>query len=595
MKGHLSRIRSAFLAALVRLIETVWARLLLILGIAALPLAILAAYLLWTGYDHAAAAPEHVAGSMNASLVARYDTIVATAERHLKAVARTAASPDGACPSGNADSLRGDLAPALDVLVVDRHGRITCASAPEVASGLDRALDSALADLRGGNASVTRLLSDFGGRGATLVVGRPGHGDGQYAGAVFVAIPLGGAATTALPPNAWLVGPDAATAGPSPSSNLPPPDALAALFKDGSGSRRLPARSGAPFAYAVGRLNDGIVVLTATPAGPAMEAAAQQLRLNAFILLGLVGFGFAAIAVIAHIGIVRPLEVLGEAVSRWQNGDAYEYAIRRHVPREIADLARAFTDATKSLSDRDRDLKAALEQRDLVMQEIHHRVKNNLQIVASLLNLQSGRVRQPEARAEFQAARDRVRALATLHRHLYARGDLQHINMRSFLTELCGQLFQAMGEADGDRIRLTITAQDLAMSSDQAVPLALIVTEAVTNALKYAFPSGRSGFVDVQLTTGAARDSQPREATLVIEDNGIGLPAGRADTETGPRDGLGLNLIRGFSRQLGAQLLITEVNGTRYEVVIPLTAASYAETDEDALIEPAESSVGPAD
>ena len=198
------------------------------------------------------------------------------------------------------------------------------------------------------------------------------------------------------------------------------------------------------------------------------------------------------------------------------------------------------------------------------MQEIHHRVKNNLQVVASLLNLQAGRIRAPEAKAEFQSARDRVRALSTLHRHLYAHGGVHAINMRSFLTELCGQLFQAFGETPGKRIHLEIDASELDMSSDQAVPLALIVTESVSNAVKYAFPNGRDGHVLVRLS--AERDV----AELVVRDDGIGIPAGQAETEAGPRDGLGLQLIRGFSRQLGATLRVDEGDGTRYTIVVPL-------------------------
>ena len=198
------------------------------------------------------------------------------------------------------------------------------------------------------------------------------------------------------------------------------------------------------------------------------------------------------------------------------------------------------------------------------MQEIHHRVKNNLQIVASLLNLQASRIRQPEARAEFQSARDRVRALATLHRHLYAHGEVHTIDMREFLVELCGQLFQAMGEQPGKRLQLHIEATELKMSSDQAVPLSLIVTEAVSNAVKYAFPAGRKGNVWVRLTTDGST------AELDVRDDGIGIPAGRVETEAGTRDGIGLQLIRGFSRQLGATLDVTEANGTEYLVRMPL-------------------------
>ncbi len=206
----------------------------------------------------------------------------------------------------------------------------------------------------------------------------------------------------------------------------------------------------------------------------------------------------------------------------------------------------------------------AMQQQELLMQEIHHRVKNNLQIVASLLNLQSSRIRQPEAHAEFQSARDRVRALATLHRHLYAHGEIHTIDMHEFLTELCEQLFTAFGETVGERLQLTIDAPELKMSSDQAVPLSLIVTEAVSNAVKYAFPGGRSGNIAVRLL------QEGDMVELNVQDDGVGIPAGRVNTEIGVRDGIGIQLIRGFARQLGATLTVDETTGTHYRVRLPL-------------------------
>jgi two-component sensor histidine kinase len=202
------------------------------------------------------------------------------------------------------------------------------------------------------------------------------------------------------------------------------------------------------------------------------------------------------------------------------------------------------------------------------------------------MNLQASRIRQPEAKAEFQSARDRIRALATLHRHLYAHGELHTINMRGFLTELCGQLLQAIGEsptgaASGGRIKLHIEAPELQMSSDQAVPMALIVTEAVSNAAKYAFPAGRRGSIEVRLTT------EGDTARLVIEDDGVGIPAGRAETETGIRDGIGIQLIRGFARQLGATLTVTEDGGTRYMLTVKLHRARL-QGDPTPEMEPAE-------
>jgi hypothetical protein len=274
---------------------------------------------------------------------------------------------------------------------------------------------------------------------------------------------------------------------------------------------------------------------------------------------------------------VAPLRRVIDAVRRWREGGPFDAIPDAAAPAELQELTRSFGEATEALTKRETQLRAAMTQQDLLMQEIHHRVKNNLQVVASLLNLQASRIRLPEAKAEFQSARDRVRALATLHRHLYAYGEVHTINMRSFLKELCGQLLQAMGGTD--RITLNIEASELQISSDQAVPMALIVTEAVSNAAKYAFPGGRRGKITVRLIT--ERDV----ARLVIEDDGIGIPAGRIETETGIRDGIGLQLIRGFARQLGATLTVTEDLGTRYDVELRLRRSAAREHATELLAE----------
>ncbi len=251
-------------------------------------------------------------------------------------------------------------------------------------------------------------------------------------------------------------------------------------------------------------------------------------------------------------------------MDNWRAGAPFDIRRFHGSHRDLRRLAISFKRATLALERQQSRLRAAAVAQELSMQEIHHRVKNNLQIVASLLNLQASRIRLPEARAEFQSARDRVRALATLHRHLYAHGEVHTIDMREFLAELCGQLFQAMGETPGKRLHLHIDAPELMMSSDQAVPLALIVTEAVSNAVKYAFPAGRSGNVWIRLS------STGETAELDVRDDGIGIPAGRVETEAGTRDGIGLQLIRGFSKQLGATLDVREGAGTQYIVKLPL-------------------------
>ena len=311
-------------------------------------------------------------------------------------------------------------------------------------------------------------------------------------------------------------------------------------------------------------MGEGYSLIVAYPAQKDREAATALLirRIGQLFLLLLIGL--AGVAIGTHLALVEPLTQLSRAVARWRIDGRFDPASLRDPPTEVGDMAATFAEATRSVADHAARHQTAVAQQELLMREIHHRVKNNLQIVASLLNLQASRIRVPEARAEFASARDRVRALATLHRHLYMHGEVHTIDMPGFLAELCNQLFQAMGEVPGRRIRLDIEASPLQMSSDQAVPLSLVVTEAVSNAVKYAFPGGRAGQINVRLTT----DGQT--ADLVVEDDGVGIPAGKTETDSGPRDGIGITLIRGFARQLGATLTVHEDAGTRYSLRMPL-------------------------
>ncbi len=369
----------------------------------------------------------------------------------------------------------------------------------------------------------------------------------------------------------WLVDPagGVTVAGAGGLGGLPREPVLARLLASETGLQAR-AADGRLFAYAAAPLLNGVRLVVGYPSQIDQEAAERALALRLILLLLLLVLGLATIAFGASIELITPLKRLGGEVRAWRGSGVFNPARVGHAPLELRELALSFSRATKALDRRERELRTAIEQQELLMKEIHHRVKNNLQIIASLLNLQAARIRQPEARAEFQSARDRVRALATLHRHLYSQGEVHTIHTRSFLVELCGQLFQAMGETEGDRISLDIEASELQMSSDQAVPLALIVTEAVSNAIKYAFPDGRRGHVAVRLSTLRGELHQDDEAELVIQDDGVGIPAGRAETETGTRDGIGLQLIRGFVRQLGATLDVIEGQGTLYRVRLPL-------------------------
>lgn len=351
-------------------------------------------------------------------------------------------------------------------------------------------------------------------------------------------------------------------ASPAP----PPPDVvrwIGAMTPVQRESRQLLSVGDAAFAF--GPIEGGVSALTMTRRNPAETHALVMFVIWLFVIVGLLGCGLVGVTQSANLLLVAPLRRLTGSVERWQaGGGVFDGRANWIMPVEIRRLARAFTQATRSLAHDERRLARAAVRQELLLKEMHHRVKNNLQIVASLLNLQANRIRQPEAREEFAQARDRVRALATLHRYLYAEGELFSMNMEHFVTELCGQIMQAAAHAESGRLGLSVHAATLELEPDQAVPLALIITEIVSNAIKHAFADGRRGTISVTLERAG-----PAQARLDIADDGVGL-ASAHQVAGEERAGIGMQLIRGFARQLGGSLKIMEEDGTRYILLFPL-------------------------
>ncbi|MBI0536437.1 sensor histidine kinase [Roseomonas sp. KE2513] len=297
------------------------------------------------------------------------------------------------------------------------------------------------------------------------------------------------------------------------------------------------------FAYASARLNPGLRLIVGQPVGVVREAARTVLIQRIMELATFLVACLAAIVVGADLAMVRPLRLLSVRVRGWRPGAAFRVSPAGTEPREVRAVEQAFSEAAAALARREADLRAALEQRDALMGEIHHRVKNNLQIVSSLLNLQAGRIGDPAATAEFLAARNRVRALATLHRHLYMQHSFETVSLVPFLTELTNQQFSSHNESPGERLALRLEVADIAISTDQAVSLSLLVTEAVGNAVEHAFPDDMRGTIRLSLSEEGGM------VTLVIGDDGIGIP----DRKERPR-GLGIQLMEGFAKQLGGPL-----------------------------------------
>ncbi|WP_086642626.1 sensor histidine kinase [Acetobacter sp. DsW_063] len=304
-------------------------------------------------------------------------------------------------------------------------------------------------------------------------------------------------------------------------------------------------------------------ILVATTRLPREAHSLWMLGLWILTIFGLLVTGLIGVMVAAHRLVVSPLRQLTQDVKMWDQSGRFEPVNARSTPVEFRTLSNVFRRATGRLARREAELERSIARQNLLIREIHHRVKNNLQIVASLLNLQGARIRAADMKEEFMLARDRVRTLATLHRHLYVEGEVESLNMGRFLAELGPQLMEAAGEEARAFITLQVEASDIVFPSNLATPMALIVSETVSNSLKYAFPDLRSGTILISLTqTGD-------EVILVVADDGIGLSASQGIND---REGIGLQLIRGFARQMGAVLQIDEGAGTRYTVRTTLSA-----------------------
>ncbi len=202
-------------------------------------------------------------------------------------------------------------------------------------------------------------------------------------------------------------------------------------------------------------------------------------------------------------------------------------------------------------------LNAALAEKEVLLSEIHHRVKNNLQIVSSLLNLQGFGDQGKGIREALETSQSRIRAMALVHEMLYQNKDFTAIDFADYLGRLLRELFSAAGRPE---IRSALDCDRVFVPIDAAITCSLIVNELVTNCLKHAFPEGRGGTVSVRLRAGPAR------VALAVEDDGVGLPDG---FDIGSLRSLGLSLLASLTSQLGGEYSIGGEGGTKVTVEFP--------------------------
>jgi PAS domain S-box-containing protein len=207
----------------------------------------------------------------------------------------------------------------------------------------------------------------------------------------------------------------------------------------------------------------------------------------------------------------------------------------------------------------DEALKKSLREKEILLKEIHHRVKNNLQIVTSLLKLQSSYVKDESVKRLFQESQNRVHSMSLIHQKLYQTKDLSHIEFKDYIETVVTHLQHSFGLLE-DRVNISIDVQNIVMSIDNAIPAGLVINELVSNSLKHAFPEGRKGSIYINL----AYDEFNREYWLVVRDNGIGIPS---DFDIKSTSSFGLKLVSTLVNQMSGMLEIVLKGGTEYRIM----------------------------
>ncbi len=213
----------------------------------------------------------------------------------------------------------------------------------------------------------------------------------------------------------------------------------------------------------------------------------------------------------------------------------------------------------KKLQSKNTIITKALEEKNTLLKEIHHRVKNNLQVISSLLNLQSRYIDDNKALEAIQLGKSRVMSMALIHQRLYQKDNLVNINAKEYIEQLSHELFNTY-KIKEENIHLNLNVDDINIDVDKMVPIGLIINELVTNSLKYAFVENQKGIITVVL-----KNDDENKLLLSVEDNGKGFDEDLINNNKS----FGYRLIQSFSKKLNAELIIKNLDGFKISLIIP--------------------------
>jgi two-component sensor histidine kinase len=233
----------------------------------------------------------------------------------------------------------------------------------------------------------------------------------------------------------------------------------------------------------------------------------------------------------------------------------------RALPRALRHAIERFRMLAKAAL-ANQELERRVREKDLMLSEIHHRVKNSLQVVSSLLRLEAGRIQEPSVCEMLQTTQNRIRSMALIHQTLYQSKDFARVDFHAFLQSFLPTLVQSYSIRP-EEISLIIRVADVQLPIDAAIPCGLIVNELISNALKHAFPDERRGTITIEFS-----QDEDDDAILSVTDDGVGVPESFSFEDSGT---LGIQLVYMLAGQLGGAVTVERAPLTRFVVRFPLS------------------------
>jgi two-component sensor histidine kinase len=279
-----------------------------------------------------------------------------------------------------------------------------------------------------------------------------------------------------------------------------------------------------------------------------------------------------SVALIAlHQLVIHPIRDLGRRMKGFADGRRIQHQGRlQNAPGEISDIGDTFETMARQIIRDEADLENTLFEREVLLKEVHHRVKNNLQLMSSILNMQARKVHSEEARQSLRDVQERLRSLAAIHRGLYQAPEVAHVQTDELLREIAGQLI-ALAPERLDGARPEFALDSVRLVPDEAAPLAMMAAEMMTNALKYMGPDA-----DGHRHVGVAlrKEGAPEGETIVVEvSNSV-----RPGSAGGRPEGLGRRLIDVLAQQLGG-LVETHVTDDRHTISVRFAPSGFDPED----------------